>query len=62
MCLRPVINHFMFTSSDYDSITMNNFKTIKSSDYFIVNFTDKNVTLNIKYIIKGDSDLSSSSN
>ena len=51
-----------FTSSDYDSITMNNFKTIKSSDYFIVNFTDKNVTLNIKYIIKGDSDLSSSSN
>ena len=58
----PFSEVLWFTSSDYDSINMTNFSTIQSYDYFTINFTNTNVTLNIKYIVKGDVDLSSSSN
>lgn len=51
-----------FTSSNYDSITTSNFGSVQPSEYFIINFTTSSVTLNIKYLVKGDSDLSSSSN
>jgi len=51
-----------FKSSDYDSITKSNFNTVVSYDYFTVNLITSSITLNIKYLIKGDSDLSSSSN
>ena len=51
-----------FTSSNYDLINTVNYNTIQPQEHFIVNFTTTNVTLNIKYIVSGDADLSSSSN
>ena len=52
---------YWFTSSDYSTITLSNFNTITPSTHFTVNFTTSSVTLNIKYIVLGDTDLSSSS-
>jgi hypothetical protein len=52
---------YWFTASDYSTITLSNFSTITPSTYFTVNFTTSSVTLNIKYIVLGDTDLSSSS-
>jgi hypothetical protein len=54
-------NVLWFTASDYSTITLSNFNTITPSTYFTVNFTTSSVTLNIKYIVLGDTDLSSSS-
>ena len=57
----PFNTIYWFTSSDYSTITLSNFNTITPSTYFTVNFTTSSVTLNIKYIVLGDTDLSSSS-
>ena len=57
----PFSTIYWFTSSDYSTITLSNFNTITPSTYFTVNFTTSSVTLNIKYIVLGDTDLSSSS-
>ena len=57
----PFNTIYWFTSSDYSTINLSNFNTITPSTYFTVNFTTSSVTLNIKYIVLGDTDLSSSS-
>jgi len=51
-----------FTASNYDLINIANFNTIQPQEHFTINFTTTNIVLNIKYIIKGDADLSLSSN
>jgi hypothetical protein len=43
-------------------MTILNFNSLTPVDNFIINFTTTPVTLDIKYIVKGDADLSSSSN
>ena len=57
----PFNTIYWFTASDYSTITLSNFNTITPSTDFTVNFTTSSVTLNIKYIVLGDTDLSSSS-
>jgi hypothetical protein len=57
----PFNTIYWFTASDYSTITLSNFNTITPSTHFTVNFTTSSVTLNIKYIVLGDTDLSSSS-
>ena len=57
----PFNTIYWFTSSDYSTISMSNFKTITRSTYFTINFVTSSVTLNIKYVVLGDTDLSSSS-
>lgn len=57
----PFNKTFWYTSSDYSTISLINFNTIIPSTYFTVNFTTTSITLNIKYIVLGDTDLSSSS-
>jgi hypothetical protein len=52
---------YWFTASEYSTITLSDFNTTTPSTYFTVNFTTSSVTLNIKYIVLGDTDLSSSS-
>ena len=54
-------NTFWYTSSEYSTISLINFNLITPSTYFMVNFTTSSITLNIKYIVLGDTDLSSSS-
>lgn len=51
-----------FLSTDFNSITSSNFNSVNSVNYFVVNFGTTSTTLNIKYIVKGDADLSHSSN
>jgi hypothetical protein len=50
-----------YTSTEYSSLSLSDFKTTTPSNYFTINFTTSSVTLNIKYIVLGDTDLSSSS-
>ena len=57
----PFSTIYWFTASDYSTITLSNFNTVIPSSHFTVNFTTSSVTLNIKYIVLGDTDLSSSS-
>ena len=57
----PFNTIYWFTASDYSTITLSNFNTTTPSTNFTVNFTTSSVTLNIKYIVLGDTDLSSSS-
>jgi hypothetical protein len=57
----PFNTIYWLTSSDYSTITLSNFNTITPSTHFTVNFTTSSVTLNLKYIVLGDTDLSSSS-
>jgi hypothetical protein len=59
--LIPFSTIYWFTVSDYSTITLSNFNTVTPSLYFTVNFTTSSVTLNIKYVVLGDTDLSSSS-
>ena len=59
--LIPFSTIYWFTASDYSTITLSDFNTTTPSTYFTVNFTTSSVTLNIKYIVLGDTDLSSSS-
>jgi hypothetical protein len=51
-----------YTASDFNSITSSNYKTVTPVTSFTINFVTSSVTLNIKYIVKGDSNLSHSSN
>jgi hypothetical protein len=59
--LIPFSTIYWFTASDYSTITLSDFSTTTPSTYFTVNFTTSSVTLNVKYIVLGDTDLSSSS-
>jgi hypothetical protein len=59
--LIPFSTIYWFTASDYSTITLSNFNTVTPSSYFTVNFITSSVTLNIKYVVLGDTDLSSSS-
>ena len=59
--LIPFSTIYWFTALDYSTITLSNFNTVTPSLYFTVNFTTSSVTLNIKYVVLGDTDLSSSS-
>jgi hypothetical protein len=51
-----------YTASDFNSITPSNYKTVTPVTSFTINFVTSSVTLNIKYIVKGDTNLSHSSN
>lgn len=51
-----------YIASDFNSITPSNYKTVTPVTSFTINFVTSSVTLNIKYIVKGDSNLSHSSN
>jgi hypothetical protein len=55
-------NVWWYTASDFNSITPSNYKTVTPVTSFTINFVTSSVTLNIKYIVKGDSNLSHSSN
>lgn len=57
----PFNTIYWFTESNYSTFTLSNFNTITPSTDFTVNFTTSSVTLNLKYIVLGDTDLSSSS-
>ena len=59
--MNPLTEVLWFTSSTYSTITLNNFNTINSSSFFDVNFTTSPIVLNLRYIVLGDVDLSSSS-
>ena len=59
--MNPINTIYWFTDSQYSTITLTNFNTIISSPHFIVNFTTSSVVLNIKYVVLGDTNLSSSS-
>lgn len=60
--LIPYNRVFWYTASNFNSMTISNFNSIIPVDFFVINFTTTSVILNIKYIVKGDADLSSSSN
>jgi hypothetical protein len=60
--LVPYNDVLWYIAANFNSMTISNFNSIAHVDFFIVNFTTNSVTLNIKYIVKGDADLSSSSN
>ena len=55
-------NVWWYTASDFNSITSSNYKTVTPVTSFTINFVTSSVTLNIKYIVKGDANLSHSSN
>ena len=57
----PFSEVYWYTSTDFNSLTVSNFNTIQTSSFFTINFTTSSVTLNMKYIIKGDTNMSSSS-
>ena len=52
---------YWFTAANYATITLANFASIDPLTSFTINFTTTSQTLNIKYIVLGDADLSSSS-
>ena len=60
--LIPYNRVFWYTASNFNSMTISNFNSFTPVDFFVINFTTTSVILNIKYIVKGDADLSSSSN
>ena len=60
--LIPYNRVFWYTAPNFNSMTISNFNSIIPVDFFVINFTTTSVILNIKYIVKGDADLSSSSN
>ena len=49
---------YWFTETDYNSITNSNYNSINSSSEFTVSFGTSDVTLNLRYIVKGDANLS----
>lgn len=61
MGYRPFTKVLWFTPTTYAGLTIGNFSTIPPSTYFLINFTTNSITQNIKYIILGDVDLSTSS-
>ena len=60
--LIPYNRVFWYTAPNFNSMTISNFNSIIPVDFFVINFTTTSVILDIKYIVKGDADLSSSSN
>ena len=60
--LVPYNEVFWYTASNFNSMTISNFNSFTPVEFFVINFTTTSVILNIKYIVKGDADLSSSSN
>lgn len=60
--LVPYNEVFWYTASNFNSMTISNFNSFIPVEFFVINFTTTSVILNIKYIVKGDADLSSSSN
>jgi hypothetical protein len=60
--LVPYNEVFWYTASNFNSMTISNFNSFTPVEFFVINFTTSSVILNIKYIVKGDVDLSSSSN
>lgn len=60
--LRPHNGVWWYYASDYDTINTSNFNSVSHYSSFTVNLTTISITLNIKYIVKGDTDLSHSSN
>lgn len=61
--LTGLINYndvWWFTDTDYNSITNNNWNTVTPSNHFNINFQTSDVILNIRYIVRGDSNLSQS--
>jgi hypothetical protein len=60
--MRTINTVLWFTASTFNTITTSNFNTIDSVPYFTINFGTTSTTLNIKYVVKGDVDLSNSSN
>ena len=57
----PLNEVLWFTSSTYSTITLNNFNSVNPSNFFDVSFTTSPIVLNLRYIVLGDVDLSSSS-
>ena len=57
----PFNEVYWYTASDFNSLTISNFNTVQSVTNFTINFTNTSITFNIKYIVKGDTNLSSSS-
>lgn len=57
----PLNTVLWFTAANYATITLANFASVDPVTSFTVNFTTTSQTLNIKYIVLGDTDLSSSS-
>jgi hypothetical protein len=57
----PLNEILWFTSSTYSTINLNNFSSINPSNFFDVSFTTSPIVLNLRYIVLGDVDLSSSS-
>ncbi len=57
----PFNEVYWYTSSDFNSITLSNFNNVQPVSNFTINFTNTSIIFNIKYIVKGDANLSSSS-
>ena len=58
----PFTDVWWFTSTNFNSITTSNYTTVIPVKDFSVSFVSSSITLNIKYIVKGDANLSHSSN
>jgi len=57
----PFNEVYWYTSSDFNSLTLSNFNNVQPVTNFTINFTNTSLIFNIKYIVKGDANLSSSS-
>jgi hypothetical protein len=57
----PFNEVYWYTSSDFNSLTLSNFNNVQPLTNFTINFTNTSIIFNIKYIVKGDANLSSSS-
>lgn len=57
----PFNEVYWYTSSDFNSLTLSNFNNVQPVTNFTINFTNTSIIFNIKYIVKGDANLSSSS-
>lgn len=51
-----------FTATTFNTMTISNYNSVDSVSFFTINFGTTSTTLNIKYIVRGDVDLSNSSN
>jgi hypothetical protein len=59
---RTFNNVMWFTATTFNTITISNYNSVDSVNFFTINFGTTSTTLNIKYIVRGDVDLSNSSN
>jgi len=55
-------NVMWFTATTFNTMTISNYNSVDSVSHFTINFVTTSTTLNIKYIVRGDVDLSNSSN